>query len=316
MSVTESSDMSNVVCKETLLPNEPRIIDEVKQHELTERFLMPALPHLEAFFLDIRAQLDPILCAARPFKAGKPYPLGQCLEISQAVQERLQHINFPLLNASAAQGYIALAMFQSHGGSIRQVWGDLRGQYFQNAFLVGTLYIDTSNDTVVPTKPKVEILPFAKAQFSPIRDYQHYMHIASRYWGAQMYPNYLIPSLAPYFPLISFTPKKGVHFESSSSYMLALTRRNAFRTSKDVLNTVFDNEDVFRLLANYAIGISAYVAQSREEGSDLALQYCQQYSAKGLHYSDECCIEAMKTMLEVTKRLALVRVQSASQNVV
>jgi hypothetical protein len=117
-----------------LLPNEPRVLDWAGQHVLTERFLIPALSKLEALFLGLRASLDPMLSQAQPSKLDKPYPLGQCLEISLAVQNYLQQLDPFTLSGAPAQGHAALAAFLRHGGSMRQVWGDLRGEYFQNAF--------------------------------------------------------------------------------------------------------------------------------------------------------------------------------------
>ena len=37
---------------------------------------------------------------------------------------------------------------------------------------LGTLYVDVTNDTVTPTMPKVEIMPFNQASFIPIRDFE------------------------------------------------------------------------------------------------------------------------------------------------
>ena len=59
------------------------------------------------------------------------------------------------LDGAPASGLIALVAFMSHGGTMRKVWGDLRGEYFQNAFIVGSLYVDVANYTVVPTKPAI-----------------------------------------------------------------------------------------------------------------------------------------------------------------
>ena len=149
-----------------LLPNEPRVLDGPGQQALTEQFLLPATAQLEALFLGVRASLDGALCAAQPIKLGKPYPLGQCLEISLAVKAQLKRLNPATWAGLPAQGHAALSGFMRHGGQMNQVWGDLRGEYFQNAFLAGTLYIDVSNDTVVRTKPPVEIMPWAQARFT------------------------------------------------------------------------------------------------------------------------------------------------------
>lgn len=152
-----------------LLPNEPCLQLPTAERTLTERHLLPVLAELQAGFLAVRRQLDPELERLQPVKLGKPYPLGQCLEIAEAVQKRLRTVEVASLPVDAALGLRALRAFLRAGGSFRQVWGDLRGQYFQNAFQLGSLYIDVANDTVTPTKPQVEILPFEQAQFIPMR---------------------------------------------------------------------------------------------------------------------------------------------------
>lgn len=300
---------------ENLLPNEPRIIDEARQYNLTKRFLMPALRNIETLFLDLRTRLDPKLSGAQPVKNGKPYPLGQCLEISLAVQKQLQRVDIKQLSKSGTQGYKALVAFQRHGGVMRQVWGDLRGQYFQNAFLIGSLYVDTSNDTVVPTKPKVEILPFAEARFSPVRDFRHFAQIAAQYWRAQIFPNHLIPSLAPYFPLISVVPNEGVQLQNCSDYMLALARRDAFVSSEAVLATAFENEDLFQLLSKHVSGSTLEIAQDAQQGRELAVQYCRQYRADGRHHSDEQRKAAIKSLIHANNYLARLTVQVVGQKV-
>ncbi len=120
-----------------LLPNEPRQLDWVLQERLTKQYLYPVLEELERFLLNLRAQLDPQLTADSPTKANKPYPLGQCLEISLAVKKQLEEISPSQLQGNDAIAFSAIQQFSLNGGVIRQIWGDLRGQYFQNAFLFG-----------------------------------------------------------------------------------------------------------------------------------------------------------------------------------
>jgi len=257
------------------LPNEPRVVDAVRQQRLTELHLLPAVPALMVLMQGIRASLDPVLRAAQPFKWGKPYPLGQCLEISLAAKRRLRELNPATLTGEAARGHAALAAFLAAGGHMHQVWGDLRGEYFQNAFLAGTLYIDVSNDTVVPTKPPVEMLPFEQARLSPVADFAHYARLAERYWKAQLAPNHLLPELAPYYPLFALIPGMGWCLEADSGYMVALTHGQGFAPSRAVLAAEPMDAAVFTALAQ-TLGpddrwqLASHAAAGRER----ALQAC------------------------------------------
>lgn len=295
-----------------LLPNEPRVPDWTAEQALTERFLIPALSDLESLFLEIRARLDPELSRDQPMKLGKPYPLGQCLEISMAAQRLLQQLDPSQLDGACARGHAALAAFLHHGGRMRQVWGDLRGEYFQNAFLAGTLYIDVSNDTVVRTKPKVEILPFAEARFAPVEDYLHFARLASRYWQAHLFPNHVVPALAPWFPLIAVTPGFGVQFQSDFNYMIALTETAGFRPSEEVLDVPPMSGDVFQLVARCLRHSLFEVAADLAQGRALALERCRKYREENWPPSDEQRTVAIKAMRAANRYLAQLKVQPAA----
>lgn len=267
----------------TTLPNEPRVLEPTRQQSLTEQHLLPAVPALQVLMQGIRAKLDPALRAAQPVKWGKPYPLGQCLEISLAVKARLRTLNPATLGGESARGHAALAAFLGAGGHMHQVWGDLRGEYFQNAFLAGTLYIDVSNDTVVPTKPQVEILPFEEARLSPVADFAHYARLATRYWQAQVVPNHLLPELAPYYPLFAFIPGMGLRLEADSGYMVALTHAGGFAPSRAVLDAEPMNAHWFAMLT-HALGHSGpcVLAVNPAQGRQLALAACAAAAAAQL----------------------------------
>jgi len=192
------------------------------------------------------------------------------------------------LDAEAAQGRDAFTAFSKAGGSIRQVWGDLRGDYFQNAFQFGGLYVDVANDTVTATKPKIEILPFEESQLVAIRDFRHYAQVASRYWQGEIYPNHLLPALAPYFPWIHIKPWGQAQLCDASDYMLALTTTQQFRPSEAVLHDEPMPEALFTCLqqaltGSGANGLSVAVASSPEQGQKAALTACQHYRAKRWH---------------------------------
>jgi hypothetical protein len=292
-----------------LLPNEPRITNEAIQQDLTDKYLMPALAELEAFFLALRAEVDAMLQPQQPIKLGKPYPLGQCLEITHAVQKRLQKVDASNLYGIAVTGHAALLAFLRAGGILRQVWGDLRGQFFQNAFLIGTLYVDVSNDTVVPTKPKVEILPFARSQLTPIRDYRHFNMIAERYWKHQVFPNHVLPELAPFFPVVHVNPQGRVRFHDPTRYMIAMTRSTGFQASEEVLRSPAMQADLFALVAEGLQGAKLKIARNPEQGRADALDHCRMYRAKRWHKSDRQKDFILDIVHGVNRHLAKLLVQ-------
>lgn len=266
-----------------LLPNEPCLHLPAAERALTERHLLPVLSELEVFFLAVRRQLDPELERLQPVKLGKPYPLGQCLEIAQAVEKRLRTVAEAALPAEAAQGLRAFKAFLRAGGTLRQVWGDLRGQYFQNAFQLGGLYVDVSNDTVVPTKPKVEILPFREAQFIPIRDFGHFRQIARSYWQHEVYPNHVLPELAPHCPLIHVGGQGRITLNEATQYMLAMTRAQGFAPSEAVLSEAAMPAALFEQVCRALRDAGYRLPRSPEHGRTLALQQSRQQRAKRWH---------------------------------
>lgn len=229
----------NQLCQ--MLPQEP-ITPMSQQHELTVRLLLPRQAGLLAFWQRARNEADQELLVRQPFKSGKAYPLGQCLEIARRVFGIVEGwlcspspLFSPALSPAEQQGLEALREFFAAGGLLRLVWGALRGQYFQNAMQLGSLYVDVANDTVYREKPPVEILPFQDCGLLAIRDFFHFADIARLYWGGELFPNHLFPHLAPWFPWISVVPGTGVQLEAGNDYMIALTRQDGFRSAQRVL---------------------------------------------------------------------------------
>lgn len=286
------------------LPNEARVHDPERQAALTARHLSPVLPALEAFFLALRTQVDAPLARQQPFKLGKAYPLGQCLEISWAVSQRLLALRAEeWTTGPAAAGYAAFTAFRKAGGVCRQVWGDLRGEFFQNAFQLGTLYCDVSNDTVTRTKPKVEILPFAEARFIPIADFRHFARIAERYWQHRIYPNHVLPELAPYCPLVHVMPSGQLMVCEGTQYMVALAQAGGFASSEAVLKDPPMPDDVFQR-ARAALADAAWpLASTPDEGRAMALRACREHRRKRMHASSRRADEAINTVREINRRL-------------
>lgn len=296
-----------------LLPNEPCLHLPAAERALTERHLLPVLSELEVFFLAVRRQLDPELERLQPVKLGKPYPLGQCLEIAQAVEKRLRTVGEAVLPAVAAQGLRAFKAFLRAGGSLRQVWGDLRGQYFQNAFQLGSLYVDVSNDTVVPTKPKVEVLPFEAANFVPIRSFTQFRQIATVYWQDQIYPNHVLPELAPHCPLIHVSKAGRIRLHDATQYMLAMTRAQGFAPSEAVLSEAAMPAALFEQVCRALRDAGYRLPRSAEHGHTLALQQCQQQRAKRWHQDAARPAKIIHEALRINQQLVSRRHETRSQ---
>lgn len=198
------------------------------QATLTERFLQPVLPALERLFLIVRAETDRALTSSIGAHYGRSYPYGCCYEITAEVMRRLR------ARTSRPRSAVerALKAFLAHGGDGRMVWGVLRGRYFQNAIQVGSLYIDVANDTVDINKPKVEILPMRESGLALVRDVEHFARIGESYWGARIYANTVLPSLAPLFPMILVDREGRIQLQSRNAYMLDLLSSDGFQRSE------------------------------------------------------------------------------------
>ncbi|PZQ56871.1 MAG: hypothetical protein DI570_20360 [Phenylobacterium zucineum] len=286
-----------------LLEHTPEVRDPVRQRALTDRLLVPAVPALEALMREVRAGLDPALRAAADGIGGKAYPLGRCREITQAVQQRLAGLDPGELSAPARQGWAALRAFRAAGGQSRSAWGDLRGQYFQNALIVGALYVDVSNDTVVVSKPPIEILPFEQAGFSPIRDYAHFIGIAGRYWGHRFLRNHLFPDLAPYRPLIQVGPDGRIRLGPDNGHMLGVTLAAGLDPSAVALAGAPMPADAFAALAA-RVGPMAGMAATPEAGRAAALANCAAWGAAVGEAAERPFNRAMMAIGEINRRLA------------
>jgi hypothetical protein len=285
------------------LAEAPSAPDPIQQ-ALTDRFLTPRVAALDALFRELRARIDPALRATRDGKPGKPYPLGLCLEISEAVLEVLDRAEPADLSAQAAEGLAALLAFRAAGGTVRRAWGDLRGLYFQNALLVGGLYVDVSNDTVFVEKPPVEILPFAKAGFGPIVDHAHFARIAERYWGHRILSNHLLPELAPYLPLIHIDPQGRISLGPANRYMAGLTLAGEFAPSAQILAGPPMPPRAFATFGLVLAEGALRPAASPEQGRVAALAFCQAYRVEGRAGCADSYNRAMATAREVNRALA------------
>lgn len=285
-----------------LLEETPEVRDSERQRLLTDRFLTPVLPSLEALFRELRAAADARLRPLHPAPGAKPWPIGECLQISETVRRRLDGPEPAALSPAAAEGWAAVRAFRAAGGTVRRAWGDLRGRYFQNALIVGALYVDVSNDTVDPAKPPVEILPFEAAGFRPIAGFGHYARIAASYWGQRVLPNHILPDLAPYLPLIHISPAGRLSLGPLTRYMLGLTLAQGFGPSERALASPALSATTFASFAPLLPGAAA----SAEAGRADALARCRTYRAEGRSLCAESYNRALAAGREANRRLERV----------
>jgi hypothetical protein len=299
---------------QSLLPNEPCLLISETQQLLTNLHLSPILPALESFLCKIRCQIDMQMQQTQPVKFGKKYPLGQCLEITLLAQKYFEN---PIINVGGEEdliGYRAFDAFRRAGGSIRHVWGDLRGEYFQNAFQIGSLYVDMANDTVVSTKPKIEILPFMQANFVPIRDYFHFKDIAQRYWRDRVYPNHLLPELAPYFPLLHINELGQISVRYNAKYMLCLNLIKKFEPAQSILSGEILNEITFDELAITLKDCGAKLALDPYHGRQKALHHCQLYLERSRFHDDHEINRLINTANRINAHLHECHMRSSRYN--
>lgn len=280
-----------------LLPNEPRVADKPEQHAKTEQYLLPASAAIFRLFQELRVLVDPFLSNRQPIKNGRPYPYGQCLELSLAVLEVLHKVPPERLSPRARKGRDAINQFCANDGTLRQVWGDLRGEYFQNAILLGTLYIDVANDSVHANKPKVEIQSFEASNLIPIKDYEHFKQRVESYWEDRVWPNVLFPELAPFCPLIRLTRSGRLLLSEVNDYMLGMTRDAQFKPSQEVLAQSSMPEEAFKYLKRN-LDQQPGLPKTLEKGKAGAISKCREYRQRKWFKSD---LQQKRILQQVTQ---------------
>ena len=231
---------AEIATLERLLARQPadreRVLPiDALQCELTEKYIVPNLPQLEAEFLEIRQTVDAKMrrrmeqaTADAPLQAGSNYPKGFCLPITVLAAAEFEARGSSKPSTAAK----AVAAFRRAGGHVTKVWGVLRNQYFQNALQFGSIYFDVANDTVDVNKPKVEYMPMAESGFKNIESYEEFADVAERYWKCRMFPNLHFPRLAPLLPMLKLSASGVLSLESSIYYMQRMNVDSGFQAGE------------------------------------------------------------------------------------
>ncbi|KGK18109.1 hypothetical protein BOO29_02875 [Vibrio navarrensis] len=190
------------------------------------------IPLICSALAKIRIEADLTLLPKYTHFAGKPYPLGRCKEIRDLVYQML------LVHLQTKHDEVLQPLREAlnNGEKLVPVWGSLRDEYFQNAMVLGEWYIDVSNDTVNPNKPRVEIVRLSEADFHPIRSFEKFIEVAEKYWQVDVYKNTLFPALAPFFPLVCVSKESGASWlAAANDDMIAVAMNSQFSASKQIL---------------------------------------------------------------------------------
>lgn len=222
---------------ECILPASPALA------ALTDEFITPNVDAIVRDMFELRAEADAhfLRLLAQPRMVVRPdegvapgstrYPISFCLEITRHMLKLMSRQ--PV--AAHMTGLRALHDFVRAGGPVKRVWGALRGGYFQNAIQVGTFYLDVANDTVTPTKPKVEMLKMADANFNNINSFFEYARVGAAYWKARIIPNTFFPNVAPFLPAIVFDKDGSVRLEGRNSYLFPMNIDKGHRPARDFI---------------------------------------------------------------------------------
>lgn len=236
--------------------------------------------HINAIVADLaklRLMADLTLLPKYPYIGTKMYPLGRCREIRDAVFALLVQ----QLPTTTEPGLVLIRQQLAQGQVLKKIWGALRGVYFQNAMAIGDWYLDVSNDTVNPNKPRIEVLPLAVSGFADITSFAQFVAVAQQYWQVSVYRNEICPALAPYLPLL-FVAKCGTSWlGDATDEMLAVATNSQFGAAETILTNL--PPPPARAFECWAEVLQAMPYQDYLHLQGDALQYCQLYRQQGWH---------------------------------
>lgn len=246
---------------------------------------------------NLRLLADLELVPRYPHFGDKTYPLGRCKEIRDAVFALLQE----RLPQTVDPGLVLIRDVLSKGAELKKVWGSLRDEYFQNAMVLGDCYLDVSNDTVNPNKPRVEVLCLADSQFSSIASFEQFAKIARSYWNVEVYRNDICPALAPFLPLI-YVNEKGVSWiGEANDDMLSMVMKSQFFSAQSILSSLSTPPEA--LMHNWKNALSQLKHNSFIHTQGNSLAFCQDYREKGYHLDSVFRDRVVMAFLELPRGL-------------
>lgn len=248
---------------------------------------------------NLRLLADVDLMPRYPYFGDKTYPLGRCKKIRDAVfvqlQEKLQQPSEP--------GLMFIRDRLAEGDTLKKIWGSLRDDYFQNAMLVGDWYLDVSNDTVNPSKPRVEVLPLAESGFSRISSFEQFVKIARPYWNVEVYRNDVCPALAPFMPLLFVADNGACWLGEANDEMLNVAMNSQFVASHSILSALPSPPNEARVRWKATLSGIKQNDFLHQQGD--ALDFCKEYRSNQYDKGTVCRDSAVMAYLSLPKSISL-----------
>lgn len=242
----------NLLNKQDFVPVDDR------QKELTERYLMPYQEEIRHHFLQLRLSYDRYLYKnyRKVFnEAAKinwfSYPVWACTLINRWVYNILMRWTY----WSAWKLKRLFRPFLKKWGFIKKGYWIQHWMYFENAMQAWDMFIDVSNDTVDKKKDKVVVCSMVDSWIRNIMTFEEESEINESYQAQNVYPNNIIPSLAPLFPKISID-RRWVLFIQKGTWIQARNVLSNFRLSRQFFGSRFwekqlPHKAVDKLLESY-----------------------------------------------------------------
>ncbi|RVT48162.1 hypothetical protein EMM73_02390 [Rheinheimera sediminis] len=247
----------------------------------------------------LRLLVDLELVPRYPYLGTKTYPLGRCKEIRDAVFIKLQQ----QLPQATEPGLVLIRDQLQKGESLKKIWGALRGVYFQNAMAIGDWYLDVSNDTVNPNKPRIEVLPLASSGFAAVTSFEQFIAVARSYWEVDVYRNDICPALAPYMPLLYISKSGTCWLGEATDNMLAVATESEFAASERILLTLPTAPQ--QAVIGWKEVLSKIQQNDFLHQQGDAVAYCQSYRAQHYHQDSRIRDRAVLAYVSLPKSISL-----------
>lgn len=236
------------------------IFDNPKQIEISEKYLVDIMPEFSELMLDIRHKIDETFFRKIWInkweidyskyekwlkRNNKFYPIWFCNDIRNRAFSVLNSWKFDLINKLKNEWTI-----------FKQIYWTYDMKYFQNAIQIGDYYLDVSNDTVDPSKEKIDYSRLNESLFRNFSNYSDYCDVIESYRKAEVFPNIYFTEIAFSYPFFVLHNGKIEFIWHHVSLMFS----DAINWFKDAMDFIFNskysnkrlNDEQLEILKSYS----------------------------------------------------------------